>query len=489
MVAMAISFQILTWRGVDAMKALLIVAALAIAAGNTRGLRPQVLSLLLMNLLLMALVAHRRRPGAWLTAALALLFLFWAQVHAACVMGLAVAGVWTSGRAVDGLRAALVRRKASQPPSGRASGGREVLMLASALAAAVLAVLITPLAITHYEYVRLTMDLAFLRTYVAEWQPPRLFPPAIPDLYHYLLAVAIAAAMARWRLRRRPQTPENMTAAPPPRPCGDDNIDIAPVAVAAFTLAVGFTATRHIPLACIGCVPLLGDLLRRNASESAGGAATASGTRSLLPRWTRRDLRGIALCWAIVVAVLAGFWRFPTSVEQRYAAAEPVQGTAALKALGIPLRVFTTYDTGAFVIWSAPGRLRVFVDSRADVYGDDLLHKGHAAAAGYEWKALFAEWNVQAAVLGRADRLAAILAKEPGWTLLAGDEDSVTFLSAAIRPRVASAMPKGHERPSCFPQSDPSGWQFREHIHLPMLRGYTHERDRQERPLRCSTGR
>lgn len=440
MLAFAVSFQILVSRGVDPMKALLVVAGLAIAAGNTRGLRPQVLSLLLANLLLLALVAHRRRPGAWMVAALALLFVLWAQVHAACVMGVALAGIWTLGRAIDGCRAALARRSAAHDFARSGSVGREVPLLTCGLVSAVLAVLITPHAITHYEYVRLTMNLAFLRDYVAEWQPPQLWPVALPDVYQYLLALAVAAAVIRRRLRRRSESAKSRTM-PEKAPGGAQGIDLASLGVAAFTLAAGFTAARHIPLACVGCVPLLAELLRGNPPAPERNRACSPAASSRHQRWTRGDLRGVAVCWTIVLAVLLGFWRFPTTVERRYAAAEPVRGAAALKALDRPLRVFTTYDTGAYVSWSAPGRLRVFVDSRADVYGDELLRQAHAAAAGQGWKPLFAQWDVQAAVLGRGDRLARTLRDDPDWTLLADDEDSVTFLSASVEHTMAKTVP------------------------------------------------
>lgn len=82
-------------------------------------------------------------------------------------------------------------------------------------------------------------------------------------------------------------------------------------------------------------------------------------------------------------------------------------------------------------MWSAPDRLRVFVDSRADVYGDALLRIALDAMAGREWERLFEQFKVQAAVLGRNDPLAAILANQSAWILLAEDVDALTFVSAA----------------------------------------------------------
>ncbi|MCH8806683.1 MAG: hypothetical protein IH986_11415 [Planctomycetes bacterium] len=400
MVTFVVLFRMMTTNGASPMIAALVVAGLAIAAGNTRGIRPQVLSLLLTSLMLTALIAHKSRPGLRIIIVLPLMFLLWAQLHAACVMGLIVCLTWLIGRAAD----SIARRDANCPAM------RELALLVAALMASGLAILITPHAMTHYEYLRLTMELTFLRVFVAEWQAPQLW--AIPDVYQFLLAASVAS-LAIWRVRQRGR------ARTPRGPA----LSWSALGVAGATVALGFTATRHIPLACIGVVPLLSELLPR--SDAAGLAHRRTGRRSIVAL-------AAALC-----GVFVGFWRFPTDVQTRYAAAEPVRGAQALAQLARPLRVFTTYDTGAYVLWSAPARLRVFVDSRADVYGDPLLRIALDAMAGRRWERLFEQFNVQAAVLGRNDPLAAILADRSAWILLAEDVDALTFVSAAEFEQVA----------------------------------------------------
>lgn len=381
MPAILLAFGILVWRGVSPMAALAVCTGLAIAAGNTRGIRPQVFSLLLAAVVLSALVAHRHRPTRRVLFVLPPLFLLWAQLHGACVVGLVLMAVWLSGRVLEALVGG--RLRAQQ---------RELLILGAALVASALAILITPHAITHYEYAAQTMSLQFLKTRVSEWQPPQALALRSPDVFYFLLILGVLAALARSRNR----------------------IGWAELGVAGALIVLAASATRHIPLACLGSVPLLAEALGRPAIGRA-------------PAWgcLRRSVGIIAAGCAVVFALL---WRVPMPVDTRYSQAEPTSGARALAALNAPLRVFTTYNTGAYVLWSAPRRLRVFVDSRADVYGDELLGLADAAVQGRGWEALFREWDVQAAVVERRDPLARELTTHEDWRLLAEDPGEVTFV-------------------------------------------------------------
>jgi hypothetical protein len=386
-----LSFGLLTARRVPVLVALVVCAALAVGAGNTRGLRPQVFSLLFTNLVIVLLVLHRQRPGRRILVALPPLFLLWAQVHGACIMGLVVGVIWLAGRVFD----TVIHRTWSEHR-------REIVMLAAAITLAALAVLITPHAITHYRYVALTTGLEFLRTRVSEWQSPRALSLTVPDVYHFLLCAGVLVVLARSARR----------------------VGWAEVGVAGALILLGFSATRHIPLACIGCVPLLADALGRSDVVDVA-------------RWRIR-LQAPAAPAVVMLVVLVGLWRFPTDVDTRYAQAEPVAGARALRELEAPMRVFTSYNTGAYILWAGPTELRVFVDSRADVYGDALLVEADLARQGRGWQTLFELWAIDAAVVERHDPLAEILAGRDDWVALAEDHDELTFLRRDLSTAITS---------------------------------------------------
>lgn len=408
------AFHLLRRSGVSPMLACGVCAAVAVAAGNSRGLRPQVFSLLFTVLTLCALMAHAVRPNRRILHTLPALFVVWAQFHSACVMGVGVVLIWVAGRVVD----ALVERAWSERRW-------ELRTLAACAALVAVAVLVTPHEITHYEYLALTMKLQYLHANVSEWQPPRALSASVPDVHAYVLLGGLMLVLGRSRRR----------------------IPYAAALTCAALLILALSGARHIPLAWVGAVPLLGSVLGRAARrepQAAGAAwAPSSGGRAAATRVSGGGIArrtGIAL--VVVGGVFAALWSFPTPVRERYARVEPVRGADMLAALGRDVRVFTTYNTGAYVLWRGGQHLRVFVDSRADVYGDDVLWRAHRAAAGIDWESLFAEQGIEAAVLERRERLCRTLRADPAWRVLAEDAGTLTFIrrpmSRALRGAFAA---------------------------------------------------
>ena len=221
----------------------------------------------------------------------------------------------------------------------------------------------------------------------------------IPDVYIFLLIAGIVVLLAR-----RPS-----------------KVGWAETGLSLSLVILALSGVRHIPLACIGSVPLIAASLARNSRYVP---ARAEGTV--------KPVAGLAL---IAVVVLLALWRYPCDVRERYARAEPVRGSRALSALDRDLRVFTTYNTGSFVSFADPARLKVFVDSRADVYGDEILTDAYRAMCGTGWESLAERWDFDAAVVDRAYPLARVLSEHDDWTLLAKDASALTFLRRAS-PRI-----------------------------------------------------
>ena len=182
-------------------------------------------------------------------------------------------------------------------------------------------------------------------------------------------------------------------------------------------LALGLTGVRHIPLACVAAVPLIADAFARDNRWKA-------------PR-AKQSWKPTLAVAGVVGAILIGLWRFPMDVRSRYLAAEPVRGARALAALDRPMNVFTTYSTGSFVLFTDPDDLKVFVDSRADVYGDAILRQSFRLTNAEDWEPLFESWHIDAAVVRRSDPLAAVLRVHADWELLAEDPSALTFVKPA----------------------------------------------------------
>ncbi|HRX86075.1 MAG TPA: hypothetical protein P5572_13730, partial [Phycisphaerae bacterium] len=146
--AILICFGIFTNEGVAPLAAAALALGVAIAAGNARGIRPQTVSLLLSAVVIALLLRQRSRPTRRFAVIVPLIFLLWAQVHAACIVGVILVAIWLGGRCVDALTArAWDAHRAELAPLGVGLG------------LGLLAVLITPHEITLFEYARLTAGL------------------------------------------------------------------------------------------------------------------------------------------------------------------------------------------------------------------------------------------------------------------------------------------------------------------------------------------
>jgi len=317
-------------------------------------------------------------------------------------MGLIVVAIWLGGRALEAWRTKSVKLH-----------GRELLIGAEALALSVPAVLITPHRITHFHYVGLTMNLEELKL-AGEWQVPRLFPPAVPDIHAYLLIVVVAALLI-WR-RRRPGWAE--------------------LGLCGSLVVLALTGLRHIPLAAIASVPFIAEVLAKRGTRASADLRQLRNypSRGLEPARTSMctvacgSFRPVAVLTGLALLLLLLTWHHPTAIPDRYSQEEPVNGARSLARFAQPLRIFTTYNTGSYILWAAPEHLQVFVDSRADLYGDEVLFGARRAMNGQGWQVLFEHWGVDGAVVERCNPLAGILTEHKDWSLLAADTSTLTFV-------------------------------------------------------------
>ena len=75
----------------------------------------------------------------------------------------------------------------------------------------------------------------------------------------------------------------------------------------------------------------------------------------------------------------------------------PQRAVAFLQASSQPQRIFVYYDWGGYAIWKLYPEHRVFVDGRADLYGDDLLRQFKTALQlRTGWRGVLDSWKVEA---------------------------------------------------------------------------------------------
>ena len=104
-------------------------------------------------------------------------------------------------------------------------------------------------------------------------------------------------------------------------------------------------------------------------------------------------------------------------------------------------RPFNTDDLGGSLIYRFWPQVRVFVDDRVSIYGDDfMLHRYFPVAwAGRSWKKVLDKYRVTAAVVAADAQCTTLLRASPDWELAYQDKKNVIFLRRDVSGEPASA--------------------------------------------------
>ncbi len=327
--------------------------------------RPQVLSLLLLALTLRLIT---RRQYGWLP----LVFLLWANLHGAVVMGMLV------------LAAALIATLLED--------GRHVRGLALACAGSFVATLATPLGVTFWT--EIPRSLARIRQLgIEEWASPRLANPFL--IPFWLIAAALPALLAaRGRELFRDAASRRR-----------GRLEVCAGALALLPLAI--TSERNVPPFLLLAVPAMASLIAlRPIAVRSTGLATQ-----------RPRLNGAIAAVAGVLVLGAVTFAYSTPIDHLRWAPLPEGSLAAVR--GCRGNLYNRYDEGGYLIWFAPGQ-KVFLDGRQDPYPVALIQAQVRAETTGDFEDLFRRYDIHCAYLPAGSLISGRLARA-GWTSLFRD--------------------------------------------------------------------
>jgi hypothetical protein len=345
------------------------------------GVRPQVLSLLLTSLWLLLLERSERDPRLlWWTLPLTLL---WVNLHAGFALGLVLSALFLAGQFVE--RALAFR------PQLNASRLRFAALI---LLLDLLIVPLNPNGLRMFSYPIETLRSAAMQNYIAEWASPNFHHA---EYWPFLLVVLATFATLIWsRLQLRPR-------------------DLLLLLVSLFA---GLSSLRMMPLFVLIAVPLI--------SRRLGDLPTSVSRPVRTPSASGPLFNGVLV---LAMAAFAGIHiaqvieRQPQAETQRF----PERAVAFLQTHQ-PGRIFNHYDWGGYLIWRLYPSTRVFIDGRADLYGEQLLDQ---FAATYQfkgdWRQPLRQWNVDTVLVPPDSALATGLRSSPGWTVAYEDSQAVVL--------------------------------------------------------------
>ena len=132
-----------------------------------------------------------------------------------------------------------------------------------------------------------------------------------------------------------------------------------------------------------------------------------------------------ALIIVLSLAVLGNLFLIsqPERVDENY----PVAAVQWMQAHHPEGRLFNSYNWGGYLLWTLP-EVPVFIDGRADLYGDDLLNQWHAVVnADKSALSLLDQWDVKVVFLEPDWPIVEVM-KNNGWNAEFEDEQAVILV-------------------------------------------------------------
>jgi len=405
----------------------------ALASAPSWGVRPQMFTFTLASLLLFLLESgnklecgnkkkeDRHRLLLWIPP----LFLLWLNLHAGFALGLALLFAYAVGL--------IMETAAGNTPWQQA---RPIVLRVLLLLLACLALVpLNPSGAELYRYPFDTVRSSGMRSFIGEW-----FSPDFHDsLYRPFLLVWLLLLVALASSRSRPK-----------------GRVIVPLLLTSFA---ALDAVRHIPIFILVAIPVIAAALPVATGGRAGSSEVSKNARLGAPisSWFRPSFN-LAIVVLIAVLALVKWVSLARNQDAREAELFPQKAAAFLRSGDQPRRIFVYYDWGGYAIWKLYPEYRVFVDGRADLYGDDLLRQFKTAVQlRTGWRDVLDSWMVEAVLVSPSSALSQALLLDPKWHVAFVDSKAIILVRSNPPPDIPALSralsPAGEENEKMFPRA------------------------------------
>jgi len=275
--------------------------------------------------------------------------------------------------------------------------------------AAVLATLANPEFIRYWLYPFQVIGMEASKGMIEEWRSPDFHQP----IFTYWLVVVASFFMAMIYAPRKPDATEWI--------------------VPLVFVAGAFMARRNIPLAALAMAPFVAVILKAGLMDSLAnfmarfrrtrpGSASGIGARASQPLGKHEYVMN----WFLVVLTLVALVLIYPERQKVMAASLntiiPVKATEFIQREGIEGRMFNTYHYGGYLIYHLYPRQRVFIDGRADMYGDAFIKDALAIYQGSsDWKSRFDRHDIEYVICESESPLRQLLLQEGTFRLVFDD--------------------------------------------------------------------
>ncbi len=137
----------------------------------------------------------------------------------------------------------------------------------------------------------------------------------------------------------------------------------------------------------------------------------------------------IVLLIAPVALGVSRIWNFATHQRNFVSIRNPVAAVEFLKAQRLPGPIYNRYGWGGYLIYQLYPEYRVYIDGRADVYGDAFFTEAMRTYDGVnDWAQSLDRHGIKTVLISPDAPLANLLRNDGrNWKLVYEDEDAVIF--------------------------------------------------------------
>jgi len=309
------------------------------------------------------------------------LMLLWVNLHAGFALGLALIVLFVVMAGLDG-------------------EWKRIKPLLLTLTVCVAIVPLNPNGFRMFSYPFETLSAPAMQGFIEEW-----FSPDFHQFRFLPLAALILATFSAMALS-------------PTRPRRGELFALVSLSFAALR------SGRHIPIFAIFAAPLFAKYLAHWISAQTSSlitlrSATATGSNIVL------TLALLLLPTFIIVQRVGYFSSSVASYEAQKFPVGAVDFIAKQEAVG---PIFNDYNWGGYLIWKLyPGR-KVFIDGRADVYGDAFIFEYLRTYGGERgWRDTLDRFGIQTVLIQPNSALTTLLREDKGWRKVFEDEQAVVF--------------------------------------------------------------
>ena len=374
----------------------------AVATGRVWAARPHLVTFLLTAVWVYLLDRHRHggeRSRIGVLAWLPPLMCLWANCHGGYIVGFILLAIEAGGEIADA---------ASHRQAGDLWARIRPLLIVVALCA--LAALLNPQGIRLLLFPFQTLRSVAQQNAVAEW--------ASPDFHAADMLPFLALLLSTW----------SAVALSGKRVTGTELLRL--LGFSAMALRSG----RYLGLCAVVVAPIL---------SLHGGMALTRLARNwgVRPSATRVTRGSSAINWALLLVLLAAAGikvAMPLNsgtIDEAHGQLFPADAVAYLQTHDVPPPLFNEYGWGGYMTWHAYPDVPVFIDGRADPYGDDLiLAYRQAISARTGWEEVLDTYQVRTALLPVDSALASVMRAGHEWEEVHRDDIAAVFVRATDNP-------------------------------------------------------